>query len=96
MDQAGQIWEVYWHGVLNDGTAYESSSLPLTKDEEDSNSITVAMVAHGDWVLKEDEIPHSTKWWTKAHLDHQTTLVTTAKAYEVHNCIVDRPRRQNK
>lgn len=92
IDEKGNVLNVYWHGILNDGTAFQSSPLPLTKNEEDNTGLgfeAIGTVAQGHWVPKEHETPHETKWWTKAHLDDRSTLLTTARGYEVHNCLVD-------
>ena len=94
MNEGGEILKVSWHGVLSDGTTYKSVPLPLTKDEEGRtgtmNGGIIGTIAQGDWVPQEHEAPHQTKWWTKTHLDDGSTLLTTAKGYEVHNCIVDK------
>ena len=94
MNERGEILNVSWHGVLSDGTSYQSAPLPLTKDDENTtdklNDNRIGTVAQGDWVPEESETPHQTKWWTKTHLDNETTLLTTAKGYDVHNCLVRR------
>lgn len=93
MNKTDQILDVRWHGVLNDGTTYESSSLPFSCDTSDETDGSIGTLSQGDWVPKEEDTPHNTRWWTKAHLDDESTLLTTAKGYDVHNCIVQRPHK---
>jgi len=93
MDSEGKIQNVYWHGVLSDGSKYESTPLPLHYRKEEE--IRVGNLSHEDWAPSADETPHNTRWWTKAHLRvddrSMSTLVTTAKGFEVHNAIVRLP-----
>lgn len=88
LNSSGQIQNVRWHGVLSDGTTYESDSLPLTS----TGAEIIGTLAHVDGVPTKDETPHHARWWTKAHLDETWSLITTAKGYDVTNHVVKRPK----
>lgn len=107
MDHQGRILDVYYHGVLSDGTQYQSESLPMTTTaisedaRDDSIDLGIGMFAvpnKENQVPSTEDTPHQRHGWTKGHLklpssssDTETkrmTLLTTAKGFDVHNCLV--------
>jgi hypothetical protein len=85
-ESGGVLEKVYWHGVLSDGTLYETSNLL----DQDDNTRT-GTIASGDWVPSKEETPEQTKWWTKIQGRDGFSLITTAKGYNVTNYVVEGP-----
>ncbi|CAB9526918.1 expressed unknown protein (Partial), partial [Seminavis robusta] len=81
IDSEGRLQDVRWHGVLCDGTAYETENLL----ESSSCAPSVGYLADGDWLPDQDGTPHETPWWAKAHLADGSILLSTAKGYDVSN-----------
>ena len=78
MDHQGRILDVYCHGLLSDGTQYQSESLPMTTTaisedaRDDSSDLIIGMFAlpnNENQVPSTEDTPHQRHWWTKGHLN---------------------------
>ncbi|CAB9524065.1 expressed unknown protein [Seminavis robusta] len=81
IDNEGRLQDVRWHGVLCDGTLYETENLLSSS----SCAPSVGYLADGDWLPDQDGTPHETPWWTKALMADGSVLLSTAKGYDVSN-----------
>ena len=89
--KTGNILDIRCHGVLSDGSLYETESLAI--GNTDCHTKIVGKLATGSDVPNKDDTPHHTRWWTKALFRNQDScLLTTAKGYDVHNIITRRPQ----
>ena len=88
----GRICNIFTHGVLSDGTSYESANF-----QEDSES--GVLVDRGDFSFEgsiQDDTFDELKWHVKSKFKDlndiidSTFLVSTGKGYEVFNSIAKR------
>ena len=81
LNSRGEILDVRCHGVLSNGTRYETKPLPLDAEHGETTIGTLA---------SEVQAPSDggKLWWTKAQLDDDSFLLTTAKGYDVTNCLI--------
>jgi hypothetical protein len=85
--ETGQIEEAFCHGVLSDGSPYESK--PLSWHEtEDNEELVVGCLAQGGNTPTEDESPHQGPWWTRAALQDGSHLLAAGSGYQAWNHIV--------
>ncbi len=83
---------VGYHGVLSDGSRYDAS-LPLDGNNETDWTGTLAP---SSWISSCLEYPtkgEAELWWVKAKLGNSDKyLMTTARGYDVCNCVVPAPK----
>jgi len=96
---ATSLESIRYHGVLSDGTEYESVNL-LDTDDEDSDVLqrddqklttsvgSVGQVAPTSMVPDPSESPHEGRWWTKGICRDGTRLYYAGEGYNVWNYIV--------
>ena len=83
--KTGEIVEAICHGILSDGTEYETHPLPW-RDEETDQDPRVGCIAQGSRVPSDS--PHNGPWWTRAAFKDSSRLLVAGEAYDVWNLIV--------
>ena len=81
---SGVILDAYCHGVLSDGTAYESEHIFGGDARADSSilGLTVGTLASGSVVPSQDQSPHHGPWWTQAALADGSYLLAAGKGFK--------------
>ena len=82
----GQLENVKYHGVLSDGTEYET--VDLLSHAENS---TIGQVAPGHMVPSELDSPHQGRWWTKTIFSDGTHLFHAGEGFDVWNFVSKPP-----
>ena len=90
----GSISSTILHGVLSDGSKYESIDLFDRNGDSDSKLIGTRL-DRKDFVFEgsvRDDSSVEMDWWIKSKLTNGSFLVSTGKGYEVFNSIATRRR----
>jgi hypothetical protein len=80
LDAQQTIQSVKYHGVLSDGSEYETINLI-----DDADATPVGQIAPDSLVPSETDSPHQGPWWTKMVFSDGTHLFHAAEGYSVWN-----------
>ncbi len=89
--QDQSISNIKCHGVLSDGTAYESVNFFENSQSENDPQIG-QLVDHKELNFEgsvQEDVSDNDKidWWVRSKFENGEYLVTSAKGYSVHNSI---------
>lgn len=86
----GELLEVYFHGVLSDGSEYEAQPLPLagTQLRKSGSSLDVGTVTPACYTATRASCRRSDVWWTRAALKDGSFLVSRGEGFNVWNQIL--------
>jgi len=85
---SGQIMSLSCHGVLSDGSAYES--IDYLDNEGDNKALIGKLVDRRDLMFEDsiqDDSNDQIEWWVKTRFTDGKYLVASSKGYEVFNSI---------
>ncbi len=88
---AASLKSIRYHGVLSDGTEYESVNLVNDNendDKETSMETSIGQVAPTSLVPDPSNSPHEGRWWTKGICRDGSRLYYAGEGYNVWNYIV--------
>jgi len=86
---ATSLKSIRYHGVLSDGTEYESVNLVNDNNKETNNMETsIGQVAPTSLVPDPSNSPHEGRWWTKGVCRDGSRLYYAGEGYNVWNYIV--------
>jgi hypothetical protein len=86
----GDIVRVICHGILSDGTMYETKPLPWRDFDTSESHLGVGCLARrNSHIPSEKDSPHKGRWWTRASFLDGSHLLTTGEAYDVWNYIIN-------
>jgi hypothetical protein len=86
----GKLLEVSFHGVLSDGSCYETKPLPLaaTQVGRASSSLAVGTLVPGCCTHRRANLKTSDLWWTRAALKDGTFLISRGEGFNVWNQVL--------
>ena len=82
----GKLQSIRYHGVLSDGTEYES--VDLVDADSEAPTTSVGKVAPTSMVPDPSNSPHEGRWWTKGVCRDGSRLYYAGEGYNVWNYIV--------
>ena len=85
-----ELTSVKYHGVLSDGTEYETINLIRSPHQDDV--VSIGQIAPESLVPAEDESPHQGPWWTKMIFSNGSYLFHGAEGFRVWNYMIN-PRK---